>query len=52
MIPFFSNWIVFVGSALTHINERIRLDGLRFIKLLCDAYPLLIAAYVKSVFYD
>lgn len=49
MIPFFATLILFTRSALTHINERIRLDGLKFVKLLSGAYPALVSKYGLSL---
>ncbi|KAI8900497.1 hypothetical protein BC833DRAFT_646965 [Globomyces pollinis-pini] len=49
MSPFFSVLIVYTGSAMTHINERIRLSGLRLIKLVCDKYPKLVSKYAGNL---
>jgi hypothetical protein len=49
MMPFFSVLLIFTNSTLTHVNERIRLDGLRFAHLLSVVYPDLVAEYGCSL---
>ncbi|KAI8914577.1 hypothetical protein EDD86DRAFT_244763 [Gorgonomyces haynaldii] len=45
MMPFFNTLVVFVCSSLSHINEHIRLDAMRMLRLLCEHYPDLIRRY-------
>ncbi|KND03679.1 uncharacterized protein SPPG_01147 [Spizellomyces punctatus DAOM BR117] len=47
--PFMSLLMAYTCSAMTHISEDIRLDGLRFLRIWQDNYPDLIATYADKV---
>ncbi|TPX68577.1 hypothetical protein SpCBS45565_g03067 [Spizellomyces sp. 'palustris'] len=47
--PFMSLLMAYTCSAMTHISEDIRLDGLKFLRIWQDNYPALIATYADKV---
>lgn len=49
ILPFFTVLLVYIGSAMTHINERIRLRGIRFLHILTLKYPQLITNLAQNV---
>ncbi|KAI9012803.1 hypothetical protein BC832DRAFT_264783 [Gaertneriomyces semiglobifer] len=47
--PFMSLAIAYTCSAMTHISEDVRLDGLRFLNLWQVRYPDLVIAYADKI---
>jgi hypothetical protein len=49
MQSFISLWIVYVTSAMTHLNEAIRIDAIRVLNTLLDHYPSLVISHYAEV---
>ncbi|KAI8910609.1 Rix1 complex component [Powellomyces hirtus] len=47
--PFLSTILAYTCSAMTHISEDIRLDGLKFLTIWQDYYPTLVAMHAEKV---
>ncbi|KAJ3036555.1 Testis-expressed sequence 10 protein [Rhizophlyctis rosea] len=47
--PFLSLVMAYTCSAMTHINEDIRLDGLKFLRIWLEQYPTLITMYSDKI---
>ncbi|XP_028399704.1 testis-expressed protein 10-like [Dendronephthya gigantea] len=49
ILPFFSNVMAYLCSAMTHLNESIRLDSLKFLDLCLEHFPQLVKANPKNI---
>lgn len=48
MTPFFPTLVAFTTSAITHLHEAIRADGISFLAFLSNTYPALTAQYMAT----
>ena len=47
--PFFANIVAYLCSAMTHLNENIRLDSMKFLDLCLKFFPQLVKANPKNI---
>lgn len=45
LVPFFSTFMVYTCSAMTHIFEEIRVDALKFVNVWILSFPILVESY-------
>ena len=47
--PFFANVVAYLCSAMTHLDESIRLDSLKFLDLCLECFPRLVKVHAKNI---
>ena len=47
--PFFASIVAYLCSAMTHLDESIRSDSMKFLDLCLDAFPRLVKAHAKNI---
>ena len=47
--PFFASIVAYLCSAMTHLDESIRSDSMKFLDLCLEAFPQLVKAHAKNI---
>ena len=50
--PFFGSIIAYLCSAMTHLNDGVRLDSMKFLDLCLQYFPQLVRANAKNIIVD